>query len=83
MSSPAASRGWRKGARTVVQTIAGGGLTALVTALAGGLSPQASVVLMAVFTAVAALAQNYLEASGKLPVLLPTPALNPVPDNAG
>jgi hypothetical protein len=79
MSSPAVSRGLRKGLRTLLQTIAGGGLTALVTVLAGGLSPQASVLLMAVFTAITALAQNGLEASGKLPILLPTPSLIPGP----
>lgn len=75
MSSPAVSRGLRKGFRTLIQTIAGGGMTAVVTVLAGGLSPQASVLLMAVFTAVTALAQNYLETGGKIPTLLPTPSL--------
>lgn len=75
MSSPAFNRGWKKAARTVVQTIAGGGLTALVTVLAGGLSPQASVLIMAMFTALAAMAQNYLETGGTIPTLLPTPGL--------
>lgn len=75
MSSPVISRGLRKGFRTLIQTIAGGGLTALVTVLAGGLSPQASVLLMAVFTAIAALAQNGLETAGKIPTLLPSPGL--------
>lgn len=80
----AASRGLRKGVRTLVQTIASGGLTALVTLMAGGLSPSSSVLLMAIFTAVVALAQNYLETSGRIPTLLPSPGLvvGPVADVA-
>ncbi len=71
----ASNRGLRKGARTLIQTIAGGGLTALVTLIAGGLPPASSAVLMAVFTALTALIQNWLETGGMIPVLLPTPGL--------
>jgi hypothetical protein len=63
--------------RTAVQLIAGGALTALVTAVAGGLSPSTAAVVMAAWTVVVAAAQNGLEASGRIPALLPTPGLVP------
>jgi len=72
MSSQAADRGVRKGLRTLLQTIAGGGLTALVTLIAGGLGPAVQAVVMAVFTAAVALVQNYLETAGAIPTILPT-----------
>ena len=72
MTSEASSAGLRRGVRTLLQTVAGGGLTALVTLIADGLSPAVSGALIAVFGALVALAQNYLEAAGRVPVLLPT-----------
>jgi len=82
--NPAANRGIRKGVRTLLQTVAGGGLTALVTVISGGLSPSYQTILMALFTAAVALAQNYLETAGKIPTILPTPAvvLGPTADIA-
>jgi hypothetical protein len=65
----------KKGLRTVVQVVAAGGLTALVAAVADGLSPKTAALLIGAFTALVAFSQNYLEGAGKLPVLLPTPAL--------
>lgn len=82
MSSVAQQRGWRKGIRSLAQTIAGGGLTALVAVLAGGLSPGAAAVLTAAFSALAAYLQNYLETAGSIPTLLPTSTVV-VPNPAG
>jgi uncharacterized membrane protein YjjP (DUF1212 family) len=72
---PAASRGIKKSIRALLQTIAGGGCTALVALLAGGLSPQWASTLTIIFGAFAALLQNYFETKGTIPVLLPTPGL--------
>jgi phage-related protein len=75
MSSPAVSRGLRKGLRTVVQVAAGGALTALVTAVAGGLAPSTQAIVMGAWIAFVAFSQNWAETAGKVPVLLPTPGL--------
>ena len=83
MSSPAISRGIRKGLRTVVQVAAGGALTALVTAIAGGLAPSTQALVMGGWIAFVAFSQNWAEGAGKVPVLLPTPALIPVAETAG
>lgn len=72
---PAATRGLNKGLRTLLQTIAGGGLTALVSALAGGLNPSLGGLLIAAFTALVAYLQNYFESKGAIPTILPTPGL--------
>jgi len=71
------NRGWRKGARTVVQLVAGGALTALISAAAGGLTPTVQALIMGAWTALVAAAQNGLEAAGTIPTLLPTPPLIP------
>lgn len=68
----ALSRGWRKAARTVLQLAAGGALTALVAAIAGGLSNEAQGLVMAAWTVVVTFAQNTLETQGTIPTLLPT-----------
>lgn len=73
--SPAIDRGLKKMARTVVQLAAGGALTALVTALAGGLSPTVAGLVLGAWTALVAGAQNSLESAGKIGVLLPTSGL--------
>lgn len=75
--SPALTRGWRKAARTVIQIVASGGLTAAVDAIAGGLDGELRAVVAAVWLVVVTFAQNSLETSGKLPVLLPSPGLVP------
>lgn len=75
MSSVAIHRGSRKAIRTLVQIIASGGLTAAVDVLAGGLSPNAKVLVGAAWLVVTAFAQNALESNGTIPALLPTPGL--------
>lgn len=75
MPNPAAMRGVRKGLRTLLQTIAGGGLTLLVNVLAGGLDPGVQGLVMAAFTALVAYLQNYFETKGTIPAFLPTPGL--------
>jgi hypothetical protein len=75
MSSPALSRGLRKGIRTIVQVAAGGALTALVTAVAGGLAPTTQAIVMGAWIAFVAFSQNWAEGAGKINVLLPTPAI--------
>jgi uncharacterized membrane protein YjjP (DUF1212 family) len=72
---PAASRGIKKSLRALLQTVAGGGFTAIVALLAGGLSPQWASTLTIIFGAIVALLQNYFETKGTIPVLLPTPGL--------
>jgi hypothetical protein len=71
--SPALNRGLRKGARTILQLVAGGALTALISAAAGGLSATSQALVLGAWTALVAAAQNALEAAKKIPVLLPTP----------
>ena len=78
--SAALSRGWRKGLRTVVQVAAGGALTALVTAIAGGLPPKTQALVMGAWIAFVAFAQNWAETAGKIPTILPTPGLVVGPD---
>lgn len=75
--SPALYRGWRKAARTLLQVVASGGLTAAVDVFAGGLSPNAKVVVGAAWLILVTFAQNSLETRGTVPVLLPTPGLVP------
>jgi hypothetical protein len=84
MSSPALATGWRRAARTVAQVAAGGALTALVTAIAGGLDPTIQGLVLGAWTALIAGLQNWLEAAGAIPTLLPTPAVvvGPVADLA-
>jgi len=81
--SAAVARGWRKGARTLIQLAAGGALTGLVAVIAGGLSPTIQALLMAAWTALVAAAQNGLEAAGKIPTLLPTAPIGPVTTGGG
>lgn len=73
--SAALQRGWRKGARTVAQIAAGGALTALVTAIVGGMDPTTQGVVLGAWTAIIAGLQNWLETGGRIPTLLPTPSL--------
>lgn len=62
----------RRAIRTALQLIAGGGLTALVALLADGLSPYWSAIVLAANTVVVTGIQNYLEAAGTIPTILPT-----------
>lgn len=66
------SRGWRKGLRTVAQLVAGGALTALVTAIVGGMPPATQGLVMGAWVTVVAFAQNWAETAGAIPTLLPT-----------
>lgn len=75
MNSPALSRGVRKGLRTILQVVAGGALTALVTAMADGLEPEMQALVMGAWIALVAFAQNWAETAGKIPTVLPTPGL--------
>jgi hypothetical protein len=72
---PAATRGLNKGLRSLLQTIAGGGITALIAAIAGGLNPTLGGLLIAAFGALVAYLQNYFETKGTIPTILPTPGL--------
>ena len=79
MSSPAQSRGARKGIRdafqAVLAVIAAGGATAVIELIVDHLNPVYGVLMAFVFKIVITWAQNYLETAGKIPVLLPTPGL--------
>ena len=77
MANPALTRGIKKGFRTVAQVAAGGALTALVTAVAGGLAPTTQALVMGAWIAFVAFSQNWAETGGRIPVLLPTPGLVP------
>jgi hypothetical protein len=77
MKSPALHRGIRKAIRTLLQLAAGGGLTALVGVFAEGLDGRTQGLIMAGWTTLVTLIQNTAEASGLVPVLLPTPGLVP------
>lgn len=77
--TPGLTRGLKKGLRTVAQVAAGGGLTLLVTALTGTMTPTTAALVMGAFTAFVAFSQNWAEGAGKVPVLLPTPSLIPGP----
>lgn len=61
----------RRGLRTLLQLIAAGGLTGLVTAISDGLSPNTKAIVLASSTLLVAFAQNLLEGSGTVPTLLP------------
>lgn len=75
--SPALTRGWRKAARAVLQTIAAGGMTALVVAVAGHLDPATEAIVLGANLAIVTFLHNFLESAGKIPVVLPTPGLVP------
>ena len=72
---PALDRGLRKFGRDVLQVVAAGGATALVGVLTGHLNPEVAVMVAFGFKVFLVFAQNYLETSGKIPVVLPSPGL--------
>ncbi len=62
----------RRAGRSLIQLIAGGGLTGLVAALVGGLSPTWAGLLVAASTVLVSWAQNYAEDKGVIPPVLGT-----------
>jgi hypothetical protein len=75
----ALQHGLRRGARTVLQLVAGGALTAVVAAIVHGLAPGSEAVIMATWTAIVAALQNGLEQAGRIPTILPTPSAAAIP----
>ena len=77
--SPAGSRGARKAARDVFQSVlavvAAGGTAALIDLIAGSVSPAVGVVLVVIYKILVTYAQNYLETRGTVPAMLPSPGL--------
>jgi ABC-type proline/glycine betaine transport system permease subunit len=59
-----------RGLRTLLQLVAAGGLTALIVAIAEGLPPNVKAIVLAGSALAVTLAQNFLEAHGKLPTIL-------------
>lgn len=86
MTTPAQSRGLRKGTRDAFQAavaiVAAGGATAVIGLVVDNVNPSVGVVLAFVFKILVAYAQNYLETAGRIPVLLPTPGLIPTAEAA-
>lgn len=72
---PALNRGLRKVGRDLLQVIAAGGATALVTMLTGHLNPELAVAVAFAFKLFVTFAQNTAETAGKIPVVLPSPGL--------
>jgi len=66
------NRALRKAARTLLQVIASGALTALIAAIAGGLAPATAAIVLAAWTVVVTYVQNALEGTGAIPTLLPS-----------
>lgn len=75
----------RRALRTLLQFIAGGGLTALITEVVAEIDDARLVaVIMAASLLVVTYAQNELEDMGAIPALLKAPAShgqNPIPDD--
>lgn len=68
----------RRAGRSLIQLIAGGGLTAVVDVLAGGLSATWAGVLIMSSSALVAWAQNFAEDAGWIPPVLGTKTSTPV-----
>lgn len=79
MTSPAQSRGLRKGTRDALQAalaiVAAGGATAVIDLVVDSVNPSVGIVLAFAFKVLIAYLQNYLETAGRIPVLLPTPGI--------
>lgn len=69
--------------RSVLQLVAGGGLAALVAAVANGLSPTAAAALSLASALLVIVAQNFAEAKGVIPPLLKPKVVGEVVDKAG
>lgn len=63
----------KRAVRTALQLIAAGGLTALVNAIAGGLSPETAALVLAGWQVAVTFAHNALEDHTALPAILKTP----------
>jgi hypothetical protein len=72
---PALNRGLRKMGRDLLQVIAAGGATALVTLITGHLHPELAVIVAFAFKLLVTFAQNTAETNGSIPVVLPSPGL--------
>lgn len=72
---PALDRGLRKAGRDLLQVIAAGGATALVSMITGHLHPEIAVIVAFGFKVLTAFAQNTLETAGAIPVILPAAGL--------
>jgi hypothetical protein len=68
------SKANRRSARTIIQFILGGGLTALVAVMTQGLSSRETGLILAVVTVTVTWTQNYAEDHEIIPVILPTPS---------
>lgn len=55
---------FKRAARTFLQLVAGGGLTALVTILTNGLDPQTTAAVLCINTVIVTYVQNLLEDFG-------------------
>lgn len=67
------NRALSRAARTLLQLVAAGGLTALINAAAEGLSPNAKAIVLAASTLAVAAAQNLLEGLGVVTPVLESP----------
>lgn len=67
------NRALRKASRTLLQVIASGAMTALVSAIAGGLEASTAAIVLAGWTVAVTYVQNALEGTGAIPTLLPSP----------
>lgn len=72
---PAVTRGIKKAGRTLVQMLASGGLTALINAMAHGMSPTVQLMVAALNLFLVTFGQNAAETKGLIPTLLPTVGL--------
>lgn len=68
-------RAFRKAARTLLQVTASGAMTALISAIAGGLHPSTAAIVLAAWTVVLTYIQNALEGQGVIGTLLPSPTV--------
>jgi hypothetical protein len=73
--NPALTRGSKKAFRDLLQVVAAGGATALVTMVTGHLHPEIAVLVAFAFKLFVTFAQNTLETSGAIPTILPTAGL--------
>ena len=74
---------WRRGARTLVQFIAGGGLTVLIDQFVKDIPDRYDAYVIIASGALVALCQNYAEDAGWIPAIgkgTPSAGADPVPD---
>lgn len=61
---------WKRAARTFLQLVASGGLTAFVNEVAGGLTAEQASLVLAGWTVFTSFVQNFLEDTGLVPTVL-------------